>query len=302
MLTRYGRGDVIWVDCIAPTPSEMRSLMHEFNIDPGLAEELLVPSFRPKVERRGDVVYVVLHFPLMHGMRHGPGQEVDFLIGKQFLITTRYESVDPLHSFAKAFAVETVLGRPGTSHGGHLFIEMVQNLYRALIEESGVLEGRLREIEEHIFSGDERRMVAQLSQVGRIVHDFRQALGSHGEMLSSLESAGARFFGVEFSYHARALIESYRRVERRVESLRDSLTELRETNNSLLSTKQNEIMKSLTVVAFFFLPLSFISSLFSMNAQHIPLIGIPYDFWIIVGGMTVIALSFFLYFHHKKWL
>jgi magnesium transporter len=280
----------------------MRSLMHEFDIDPSIAEEILLPSFRPKVDRRGDAIYVILHFPLLRNLHQHPGQEVDFVIGKRFLITTRYESLDPLHSFAKAFEVESVLGRPGSSHGGHLFIEMVQNLYRALGEECDSLDQRLREIEEHIFSGDERRMVAQLSQVGRIIHNFRQALGPHGEMLASLEPAGAKLFGAEFSYHVRALVESYRRVERRIETLRDSLNELRETNNSLLSTKQNEIMKSLTVVAFFFLPLSFIASVFGMSSQYIPLVGDRYGFWIIAGGMAFIALSFFLYFRHKKWL
>jgi magnesium transporter len=287
---------------VAPTLPEVRGLMHEFGIDPQLAEELLLPSFRPKVDRHGDIIYVVLHFPLLRTVHRHPGQEIDFIIGKQFLITTRYESVDPLHSFAKAFEVESVLGLPGASHGGHLFVAMVQNLYRALVEECDSLEQRLRDIEEHIFSGDERRMVTQISQAGRVVHDFRQALGSHGEMLSSLDPVGAKFFGIEFSYHVRTLMESYRRVERRIENLRDALIELRETNNSLLSTKQNEITKSLTVVAFFFLPLSFIASLFGMSIVYIPLARNPYAFWLITSFMGLVALSCFLYFTHKKWL
>ncbi len=303
MVTRYVQRNLTWVDCVSPTADEVRALMREFTIDPLVAEELLLPSYKPKVERRGDLIYVILHFPLLRGVHQPPEQEIDFVIGKQFLITTRYETIDPLHLFAKAFEVDAVLGRDaGTTNGGHLFIAMAANLYRALANSCDTLHQRLRDIEEHIFSGDEKRMVAELSRVGRTIHDFRQTLVPHDEMLASLEPVGARFFGQEFSYHLRNLIGAYGRVERTLGNLHDSLDELRETNNSLLSTKQNEIMKTFTVLAFLFLPLSFIAGLFGMNTQYIPIVGAPNDFWIVIGVMTVVALTCFLYFKRKDWL
>lgn len=303
MFTRYAERGLTWIDCVSPTPAEVRSLMREFGIDPLIAEELLLPSFKTKVERRGDVVYAILHFPLLRSAGQHAEQEVDFLIGKHFLITTRYESIDPLHSFARVFDAATVLGRDSaTGHGGHMFISMVRALYQALGNECDVIKRRLTDIEEHIFKGEEKRMVARLSHAGRSIHDFRQSLLSHEEMLRSLDPVGSKLFGVEFSYFVRDLVGSYERVERRLENLHDSLSELRETNNSLLETKQNEIMKTLTVLAFIFLPLTFITGLFQMNTAHTPIVGMPYDFWIIVGGMLAIALCCFVYFHHKDWL
>lgn len=303
MLTRYARKDVTWVDCVSPSSAEVRSLIQEFGIDPLIAEELLLPSYKSKVEQRSDHLYVILHFPVLHGAHRHPEQEIDFLIGKNFLITTRYENVDPLHSFAKAFEVEEVLGRDSTTtHGGHLFVSMTQNLYQALLNECDTLRKRLWNIEEHIFRGDERRMVAQLSQVGRNIHDFRQSLAPHNEMLLSFDPAGTRMFGPEFSYHLRNLVNAYGRVERVLTGLHDSLGELRETNNSLLSTKQNEIMKTLTVLAFTFFPLTFISGLFGMNTEHNPLVGNPLDFWIVLAIMLSVAVSCFFYFRYKGWL
>lgn len=303
MLSRYSKAPLTWIDCVSPTPAEVRSLMQEFSIDATLAEELLLPSFRPKVERHGAVLYVILHFPLLHGAQGRHEQEVDFLIGKDFLITTRYATLDPLHSFAKTFEAETILGHDTTAtHGGHLFVSMARSLYAALGRECDTLERRLHDIEEHIFAGQERHMVARLSHVGRLIHDFRQSLASHSEMLASFEPVGARFFGPEFSYYTHELMGTYERITRRLENLRESLVELRETNNSLLSTKQNEIMKTLTVLAFVFLPLTFITGLFGMNTQHIPIVGNPYDFWIILSGMMVIAGSCFVYFRYKDWI
>ena len=302
MLTRYGQKNASWIDLVAPTPAEVRSLMHEFGIDPLIAEELLVSSFKPKVERRGDVIYVILHFPIMRGGQRQE-QEVDFIIGKEFLITTRYESVDPLHAFAQAFEVSTVLGRP-MSHlnGGHLFTSMARALYEAMVNESQTIHRRLQDIEERIFKGAERQMVIELSQVGRIIHDFRGALAPHKEMLTSLEPVTSRLFGPEFAYYLRDLEGVEERVQRTLDNLHSSMIELRETNNSLLSTKQNEVMKSLTVLAFIFLPLSFIAGLFGMNTINNPIVGSPYDFWIVLSGMVTLAIVFFIYFKYKEWL
>lgn len=302
MVTRYAQHSLTWIDLVAPAPAEVRALMREFDLDPLIAEELLTPSFKPKVERRGDAIFAVLHFPAprLAGVR--AQQEIDFVIGKHYLITTRYENIDPLHSFAKAFEVSSVLGRGGATHGGHLFASMTKSLYDALGNECDLLHERLTDIEERIFGGDEKNMVIELSHAGRIIFDFNQSLLPHREMLSSLEANASRFFGPEFSYYVRGLIGSYERVLQTLSHLRDSLGELRATNDSLLNTKQNEIMKTLTVLAFVFLPLSFIAGLFGMNTLHNPIVGSPLDFWTIVGGMAVVAAGCFVYFKRKGWL
>ena len=80
------------------------------------------------------------------------------------------------------------------------------------------------------------------------------------------------------------------------------LDELRETNNSILTTKQNEIMKTLTILAFIVVPLATLSQIFGMNVTHTPLVGLPYDFWIIIGIMLGLALAMFGYFKYKKWI
>ena len=278
--------------------------MHEFGLHPLVAEQLITPSQKPKVERYEDVFYLILTFPTLRGTHQThPKQEIDFVVGKNFLITARYENINPLHSFAKVFEVQAVLGHGSVAaQGNHIFASMLRNLYQGLIAECDALGMRLGEIEERIFKGDERSMVAQLSHAGRIIHDFRQALTPHKEILKSLELPGEKLFGREFAYYLRSILQDYIRVEEALENLRDALKELRETNNSLLSTKQNEIMKTLTVLAFLFLPLSFVASLFGMNTMHNPVVGSEYDFWIIFASMTVVALGCFAYFKRKGWL
>ena len=83
---------------------------------------------------------------------------------------------------------------------------------------------------------------------------------------------------------------------------KEYLKELRETNNSLLTTKQNEIMKILTVTNFIFLPLALIAGIFGMNSKSTPIINMPHDFYIILGIMGGLMVTMFSYFKWKKWL
>ena len=61
-------------------------------------------------------------------------------------------------------------------------------------------------------------------------------------------------------------------------------------------------MKTFTVLAFIFLPLSFVAGLFGMNTENNPIAGNPFDFWIVFGLMSLLALSFFVFFKRKGWL
>ena len=94
----------------------------------------------------------------------------------------------------------------------------------------------------------------------------------------------------------------FERLLESINSSLDSVTELRNTNDSLLSTKQNEIMKTLTVVAFITLPLSVIANIFNMTTVYTPIVGMPNDFWIITGIMLVTTILLFAYVKYKRWL
>lgn len=302
MITRYGQRYLAWIDMVAPTPQEVREVMDELDLDPIIAQELTSPSPKSKAERRGHTLYFVLHFPALRATNSRPEQEIDFVVGQHFLLTARYQNIDPLHTFGRAFEVETVLGRSHAEHGGHLFVAMVRNLYHSLLSETDRLHEKLDEIEDGIFKGREREMVAELSAVGRMIHDFRRTLEPHRQMLESIEAHAEKLFGQGFSYHLRAMLGEYERVRHTLEHLREWQGELRETNNSLLTTKQNDIMKNLTIMAFITFPLTLLSSLFAIDARHKPIVGMEYDFWVILAIMLVAAIGFFIFFKYKKWL
>ncbi len=306
MMVRYSHGNILWVDLDSPTVEEVRSVMNEFSLDPEIGEELLAPSLRPRVDFFGNCLYVILHFPALrhtHRTDKNIGQEVDFIIGKKFIITTRYETIDPLHKFSKMFEVDSILGRklPG-DHAGFLFYAMIKKLYRSLEHELDHIKDRLEETELGVFSGDERKMLYTLSQISRDLLNFQQSLRHHSDILESFSVAATKFFGEDFMPYTTGIASEFHRVRRGIDGNAASLRELRETNAALLSTKQNEIMQRFTILAFVVFPLTLITQIFGMNTVETPLIGQPNDFWLVIGLMITTTMLMFVYFKYKKWL
>jgi magnesium transporter len=294
----------------SPSNQEVREIMEEYGLDPLVADELLLPTMKPKIDIYKEFVYLILHFPAFkhtHGAQSN--QEVDFIIGKNFLITTRYDTIDPMHKFSKVFEVNSVLDRSNIgSHAAYIFFYMAKKLYKSLDHELEVVSDSLENIEAQIYEGREKAMVIELSKVSRTLLNFKEALGPHREILQSLHSfvledrTNNRFFDQDFTRYSQTIIGEYYRVQNGVSAYLDSLAELRETNNSLVSTKQNEVMKVLTIMAFVTFPLSLVASIFGMNTEYLPIVGQQNDFWFIVGGMVIATTLFFIFFKYKRWL
>lgn len=303
MLSRHEQQGLVWLDLESPTREEVRSVVAEFGIAPLVADELLLPSSKPRVDLYEGYLYLVLHFPALRHSHKTREQEVDIVLGDRFIITTRYELIDPLHKFSKIFEVNSLLQQTDLSqHAGYLFFYMLKKLYKSVEHELEYVRKDLASIEDRIYSGEEVAMVAGISHSARDLLSLRQTIEPHREILRELESAMPRLYGEDFTRFARALSDEYYRVHNHIMRLTESLHELRETNNSLLTTKQNEVMKILTIMALFTFPLSLIATTFAIDVPSTPIVNQPHGFWLVVVLMLAVAVSMFLFFRHKKWL
>ena len=305
MMTRHTRGTTTWVDLESPTHEELSVVMKEFGINSRIEEEIVSPTPYPISIGFPDYEYMVLHFPTSSNTDGARSQEVDFIVGTTFLITVRYEVVEPLHSLHRVFEADELLGYPDSHHSPEALVEQVlRRLYSSVTAEAEQLLRILERIELDIFSGRERQTVRSISNVNRVLLRFETMLARHEAPLQGFleRICGPAFFGKRTSErcariaaersHAMALVTSYRAVA----------SELRITNDSLLSASQNGVMKTLTIMAFVTFPLTLISSIFGMNTDYLPIVGMRGDFWIVISAMVFMAASFFIFFRLKRWL
>lgn len=298
---------ITWIDLENPTREEVRDVMNTYGLAPEVAEDFLDPTIRTRVDIYKDYIYFVLHFPLhthkKHHVFNKRTEELDFVIGKDFLITIHYSPIESLVSFSKSFEADTILNHERvTRNPGSLFVHILYRMYKAVQEKVDDIHSTLNVYEESIFAGKEREMVFELSALNRVLIYFQESLNSHKDILKLFKRSSLTMFGKDFETYIDHIGQEYGKALQATTSAKEYADELRKTNDSLLSTKQNEIMKTLTVVNFIILPLSVITGLFGMNVEHTPLSGNTYDFWIIVLGMFALTVISTSIFKRKNWL
>ncbi len=306
MIFRHKYRGGVWVDLEQPSEEEIRQIAGEFSISERLEKELIFPTPTPLVASDAEATLLVLHFPTQGAEENGDmgNQEVDFIVGDHFVVTTRYEVIAPLYHLKKLLeAQELMAGRDSITTDVLLEI-LFAHLYTSVRDNTNHIANRLEHIEKDMFNGHEHTTVRAISSVNREFLHIEAALANQEEPLDRflrvLAERGS--FGISFAERAQRILAERTQVARLVSTHRAVATELRETNSALVETRQNEIMKTLTTVNFIFLPLGLISWTFTMRTEGMPFIDSPNAFWIVLGIMLSVALVLIAFFIKRRWL
>ena len=88
-----------------------------------------------------------------------------------------------------------------------------------------------------------------------------------------------------------------------LENYKDTINAVHETHESLMSHRQTEIMKTLTVISVIVFPLTLFAAIFGMNTMNaMPWLNSKYDFWYVIIFMILGASFMLLIFKKKRWL
>lgn len=287
-------GNITWVDALSPTNEEILLLQKTYKINEAVTHDLMVPTLMPRIDECDEHLYTVLHFPANKHSHRENAQEVDFIVGKNYFITVRYDTIDSIFLLFKSFEVGSILNNGNQfEHAYELFFIVIRKMYESVLDELSVMEDNFDGIEKSIFDGKEKEMVSTISKSSRILLDFKRTLIPHEEVLDTLKEVGVRQFGKEFSRDISSIDREYHRTRSRIHDDIEALIELRETNNTLLSTKQNEIIKIFTILAFITFPLALVIDIIEADRE-------------IVGTLILLVcvsvLVMFYFFKRKKWL
>ena len=76
---------------------------------------------------------------------------------------------------------------------------------------------------------------------------------------------------------------------------------LEQTNESVISHRQNDVLRVLTVFSVMLLPLTLLSGIFGMNVRF-PGFETQAAFWVIIVVMIAVAAGLVGFFRYKRWL
>lgn len=304
MLRTIIEDKIIWYDISKTEAGDLEFLKSKFDFHPVILDELLHPSARSRVETYDHYLFLVYHLPIYNPAERTSRQaEIDFLITKNSIISVHYEKLEPLALFEKTLKNNIHLyDRILKNTTGHLLYYILEETIDFSMRQLKHMEEKVKEVGGQLFSGRERHLLEKVSYLKRDMLDFRIIVRTQRSLLESLTVAAQFFWGERLKIYFSDLLGDYLKITHLIENLKETVESFETTNAQLLNAKSNYIMQRFTVLAFLTFPLMLLVSLFSIDAVSRPIIGTPYDFWIIFGSVVLIILIMIGYFKKKDWL
>lgn len=296
-------GKFTWFDIREPNADDILKIQKKFNLHPLIVEEFSTPTLRPKAAEYDNALFLTIHVPLFDvNLKKTYPSELDIVITQGALITAHDEDIWQLTDFFnglkndKKKKAEYMESSPAT-----LLRFLIEMLLESCFPKLDHISKNLDYIETEIFAGNEKDMVLEISIVKRDILNFRRTLKPQRSVLESLIQNNYKLIDHELKPYFQDLIGTNIRVWNSLESAKETIESLEDTNNSLLSNKLDMTMKVLTIFSAIILPLTVYSNIMSMSV-NVPMHTNSNAFWFHVSIMFFLAVFTFAIFKIKKWM
>lgn len=298
---------ITWIDIQNPTKEDVQHLKETFNFHPLVLNAIIPRLPRPKIEYYPDYLFLSLHYPIYdQKKRETSFQELDIIVTKNTVITSHYHPISPLKNLFELCNLQEELRKNYMSGSSGLFLfHVLDGFWRSCLDQLEWVDKAINEIEKKIFKGKEKEMVLEISYIKTDIIDFWRIIEPQGEILESLADKGKTFFNgnneENVAPYFYSILQIYGQAWNSLKTYKETIWALEKTNQSLLSTKTNEIIKILTLFSGIMLPLTFLASIWGMNLK-LPFAEHKFGFLIVAAMMLAVMGLMFLYFRKRKWL
>ncbi|MGG7570957.1 magnesium and cobalt transport protein CorA [Streptomyces sirii] len=303
-----------WIGLHRPTPSELVTLASEFDLHPLAVEDALEAHQRPKLERYGGTLFVVLR-----AARYlDDAEEVDFgelhvFVGRDFVITVRHGGAPDLSAVRRRMEDAPELLKRGPEAVLYAILDAVVDGYAPVV--AGV-QNDIDEIETEVFGGDPR-VSRRIYELSREVVEFQRATRPLNTMLESL-TAGFEKYAIdeELRRYLRDVADHVLHTTDRVDGFRQALQDILTVNATLVNQQQNAEMRALAEAGFeqneeikkisswaaiLFAP-TLVGTIYGMNFDSMPELHWAFGYPFAIVLMAMVCTSLYVIFKKRDWL
>ncbi|HET9638464.1 MAG TPA: CorA family divalent cation transporter [Allosphingosinicella sp.] len=293
----YSGPGFIWVHIDAATDEEL-GLLHGNDIPDVAANALVATETRPRCDRIEEGAIVNLRGPAVEALENS-----DRLVsirmwvrrGKVNSVTRR-----PLAATA-AVAAQMEAGR--ILDPGDLVAAFARAISKQLDPEVALLGDTLDDYESEL--DDSRALYRLRSSIARIRSDsiaYRRFVAPNRDALLTLADLDFSWLAEEDRLHIREAADRFARMTEELEAVRERSALLHEQLTDLRGEQMETRALLISIVAFIFLPLTFVTGLLGMNVEGIPYEKEPWAFWGVVAFCFVIGALVLAWFMWRHWL
>ena len=305
-----------WIGLLRPSEAEIQSVAEEFNLHPLAVEDAIDAHQRPKLERYGETLFVVLrpawYVDPVEVVEIG---ELHLFLGPDFVVALRHAEEPDLAEVRRRLEETPDLLRHGPYAVLYAVLDKVVDDYAPVLDG---LRGDIDEIEIQVFDGDPEAS-RRIYQLSREVIEFQRAVEPLTDVLIQLREMLKDRAGeaeVELRRLLRNVADHVTRVVERLDGFRQLLTDILSVNATLVAQRQNAEMTRLTeasyqqneqvkrissIAAILFAP-TLIAGVYGMNFTHMPELHWVLGYPMAIALMLALPLVLYLVFRRRGWL
>jgi magnesium transporter len=300
---RNGAG-IAWIGLYRPDSEEFGNIAREFQLHELAVEDAVKAHQRPKLERYGDTLFLVLrparYVDETETVEFG---EVHVFAAPQFVITVRHAEAPDLHRVREQMEARPELLSRGSFAIVHAILDRVVDDYAPVV--AGV-ENDIDEIENEVFSGstDVSRRIYELT---REVIQFQRATQPLAGMLEGLMRAPQ--VTDEERRYLRDVLDHALRVQEQADGFRELLNNILTVNLTLetkalseTGTRQNEELKRISGWAAILFAPTLVGTIYGMNFEHMPELGWLLGYPLALALMVVTSAGLYVFFRRRGWI
>ncbi|MFJ8041736.1 magnesium and cobalt transport protein CorA [Kitasatospora sp. NPDC096147] len=307
-------GTMAWIGLYRPAEAQVLEAAERFGLHALAVEDAIVAHQRPKLERYGDTLFVVLR-----AARYlDETEQVDFgelhlFVGPQFVLTVRHSQSPDLSVVRRRLEGDPRLLALGPEAVLYAVLDAVVDGYAPVI---AGLQHDIDEIETEVFGGDPG-VSRRIYELSREVVEFQRATRPLLDIMGSLEAGFAKYgTDQELQRYLRDVADHATTAAERVDGFRQLLQNILLLNATLVSQAQNEEMRQLAEAghaqnneikkisswaAILFAP-TLIGTVYGMNFAHMPELAWVFGYPFAIGLMALVCGGLYLVFKRRDWL
>jgi magnesium transporter len=294
-----------WIHLDAPDPVSAGILAGRFGWHPLDVEDVLSKRQRPKIDDYAEEGYLfgVLHFPRYdRAVQRLNAAELDFFVGPDYLVTLPTVELLPVtRLFTRCEEDEAFREQLFSKGSGRLLYEVLDDLFDYCFPILDKIDHKLDSLEDDVFEGRSEEVVRDISNVKQEIISYRKIIKPERSTLRLLERHVERFLPEELELYFDDIVDAAERIWDLLDNYKEVVEALEDTNESVISHRQNDVLRILTVFSVVLLPLTVITGFFGMNVRF-PGYDTMWAFWLIFVGMVVTLLGVLAFFRLKRWL
>ncbi|HEY9523771.1 MAG TPA: magnesium/cobalt transporter CorA [Thermopolyspora sp.] len=294
----------VWVGLHEPGASEVEWLAEVFGLHPLSVEDAIKAHQRPKVERYGDSLFIVLKTVafLDHEEPSATGEiiatgEIMVFVGPDFVVTVRHGSHCALGEVR-----ERLEGRPKLMNRGptgvlHAIADHIVDSYLTVAD---LMQNELEEVEAAVFADVSSRDINRIYQLKREMIEMKRAMTPLESPLRNLPQR--RMIPSEMREYFRDIGDHLSRVCEQVESSNELCNSILQAALARSNALANEDMRRISSwVAIVAVP-TMIAGIYGMNFDYMPETKSPFGYPAVIAVMVLSCTLLYRAFRRNGWL